>query len=226
MFGWYLREWYNVGIGVAIAVLACGVLVDLSTLQQIMLLSFAVLCLHEFEEYGWPGGFPSFMNRVMFPKIADRLGRQGGPSDRYILNQANSVFVNVAAAYPFYALPIFFPHLIWLGLAPILFNLMELVIHGGAATSATRSPYNPGLSTCLPWLALSIWYLAEVHRRHLATGADWGIAVGYLIAWTVIALPVSTFVLLSHRDSRYPFAPEELSRFEKYRRLIHTTIHP
>ena len=137
MFRWYLREWYNVGIGVAIAVLACGVLVDLSTLQQIMLLSFAVLCLHEFEEYGWPGGFPSFMNRVMFPKIADRLGRQGGPSDRYILNQANSVFVNVAAAYPFYALPIFFPHLIWLGLAPILFNLMELVIHGGAATSAT-----------------------------------------------------------------------------------------
>lgn len=92
--------------------------------------------------------------------------------------------------------------------------------------SATRSPYNPGLSTCLPWLALSACYLAEVYRQHLMTGADWGIAVGYLIAWTVIALPLSTFVLLSDRDSRYPFAPEELSRFEKCGRLIRTTIHP
>jgi hypothetical protein len=226
MFRWYLRDWYNVGIGVAIAALACGVLVNLGTLQQILLLSFAVLCLHEFEEYGWPGGFPSLMNRVMFPKIASRLGRAGGPSDRYILNQANSVFVNVVAAYPFYALPIFFPHLIWLGLAPILFNLMELVLHGGVATSAMKAPYNPGLATSLVWLVLSVWYIAEIYHQGLVTGADWGIAVGYLIAWMVIALPVGTFILLSDRDSPYPFTTEELSRFEKYRRLIHTTIHP
>ncbi len=35
-----------------------------------------------------------------------------------------------------------------------------------------------------------------------------------------------SFILLSDRDSPYPFTAEELSRFEKYRRLIHTTIHP
>jgi hypothetical protein len=134
--------------------------------------------------------------------------------------------VNVAAAYPFYALPIFFPHLIWLGLAPILFNLMELVIHGGIATSVTKAPYNPGLATSLVWLILTVWYVAELYRQSLVTGGDWGIAIGYLIAWTVLALPVFTFVLLSDRNSRYPFTSEELSRFEKYRRFIHTTIHP
>jgi hypothetical protein len=121
--------------------------------------------------------------------------------------------------------PIFFPHLIWLGLAPILFNLMELLIHGGAL-AATKGPYNPGLLSCLPWLILSVWYIAKVTTDNLASGADWGIAVGYLLVWVILALPVGTFVLLSDRNSRYPFAPEELSRFEKYTRILHTTIHP
>ncbi|TCC50401.1 HXXEE domain-containing protein [Kribbella pittospori] len=223
---WYVRHFYDVGLAVGFIALACGVLVSLDTLQQILLLSFAVLCVHEFEEYGWPGGFPSYMNRVMFPKIAARLGKESGPSDRYILNQVNSVFVNVLAAYPFYAVPIFFPDLIWLGLAPILFNLVELLIHGVGAVVATKSPYNPGLLSCLPWLVLSVWYIVEVTRNDLASGADWAIAVGYLIVWIVVALPVGTFVLLSDRNSRYPFAPEELSRFEKYTRRIHTVIHP
>jgi len=223
---WYLRHFYDVGIAVGFIALACGVLAELSTRQQILLLSFAVLCVHEFEEYGWPGGFPSYMNRVMFPKILARLRKEPGPSDRYILNQVNSVWVNVVAGYPFYILPVFLPGLIWLGLAPILFNLVELLLHGVAATTVTKSAYNPGLASCLPWLILSIWYIVEVTRNDLATGADWGLGVAYLLAWTILALPVGTFVLLSNRDSRYPFAAEELSRFEKYTRLIHTAIHP
>jgi hypothetical protein len=97
---WYRRHWYDVGLAVALAVLVCGVLVQLSTIQQILLLSFVVLLLHEFEEYGWPGGLPTFMNEVMRP---------GGRIDRYPVNQNNSVAVNVYAGYPFYALPIFFP---------------------------------------------------------------------------------------------------------------------
>jgi hypothetical protein len=223
---WYVRHFYDVGIGCAIIALACGVLADLDTLQQILLLSFAVLCLHEFEEYGWPGGFPGFMNRVMFPKILGRLGKEGGPSDRYILNQVNSTWVNVVAAYPLYVVPIFFPDLIWLGLAPILFNLMELMLHGVLAIAATKSPYNPGLASCLPWLVLSIWYLVEVTSNDLAVGSDWVWAVVYLLIWVILALPVGTFILLSNRESRYPFAPEELSKFDKYIHLVHTTSHP
>ena len=223
---WYLRHFYDIGIGVGFIALAWGVLAELDTRQQILLLSFAVLCLHEFEEYGWPGGFPAYMNRVMFPKILARLGKEPGRSDRYILNQVNSVWVNVIAGYPFYIVPIFFPDLIWLGLAPIMFNLVELVLHGFAAPTATKSAYNPGLVTCLPWLVLSIWYFVDVASNDLATGADWGIAVGYLLAWMILALPIGTFILLSDRDSRYPFTPGELSRFDKYVRHIRTVIHP
>lgn len=89
-------------------------------------------------------------------------------------------------------------------MAPILFNLMELVIHGGVATSAMKAPYNPGLATSLVWLILSVWYIIEIYHQHLVTGIDWWIAIGYLIAWTVIALPVGTFILLSDRDSPTP----------------------
>jgi len=223
---WYVRHFYDVGIGAALVALTWGVLAELDTLQQILLLSFAVLCLHEFEEYGWPGGFPSYMNRVMFPKIAGRLHIEPGPTDRYILSQFNSTWVNVVAAYPFYIVPIFFPHLIWLGLAPILFNVMEVLLHAIVAPIASKSPYNPGLLSCLPWLILTIWYIAEITSNDLASGSDWLWAVLYLLAWVIIALPIGTFVLLSDRNSRYPFDSAELSRFDKYTRLIRTTIHP
>jgi hypothetical protein len=222
---WYFRHFYDVGIGVALIALAWGVLIELDTLQKILLLSFAVLCIHEFEEYGWPGGFPSLMNRVMFPKISRKLGVEPGPPDRYVLNQFNSTYVNVFMGYPFYVLPIFFPDLIWLALAPILFNLFEVLIHT-AGSIAIKSPYAPGSVTCLPWLVLSGWYIAKVTSDGLATGGDWAIAVGYLVAWIIVALPLGTFVLLANRESRYPFDAEELSRVEKYTRLMHTALHP
>jgi hypothetical protein len=108
----------------------------------------------------------------------------------------------------------------------MMFSVGELLLHGVAATVATKGPYNPGLLSCLPWLILSVWYFIYVSANHLATGGDWGIAAVYQIAWIIIALPVGTFVLLSSRESRYPFDPEELSRFEKYTRHIRTVIHP
>ena len=80
---------------------------SLSTVQQILLLNFGVLLVHEFEEYEWPGGLPTFMNEVV---------RKSDRPDRYPLNQLNSLVINVPAAYAFYLIPLFFPHLIWLAL--------------------------------------------------------------------------------------------------------------
>ena len=214
---WYLRHWYDVGLGVCIVALAIGVVTDLNTLQQILLLSFAVLLLHEFEEYGWPGGIPSFMNEVM---------RRSDIPDRYPLNQLNSMVINVLAAYPFYLLPVFFPDAIWLGLAPILFGFLEVLLHCGGGFGAARALYNPGLVTVVPWLVLGIWYIAEINNQNAVTSSDWWIAVGYLIAWAVIFLALVTYVWLADRNSPYTFAPEEMTRFERYRHLVHKAVHP
>jgi hypothetical protein len=214
---WYRRHWYDVGLAVALAVLVCGVLVQLSTLQQILLLSFVVLLLHEFEEYGWPGGLPAFMNEVMRP---------GGRIDRYPVNQNNSVAVNVYAGYPFYALPIFFPRQIWLGLAPILFGFLENVLHLLLGSIKAKALYNPGLLTVAPWLVLGIWYLYEIYHHNLITATDWLIAVPYLAGWVGIFLAWMGYVLLADRESRFPFTTEEMSRFERYRHLVHSAVHP
>lgn len=210
---WYLRHWYDVGMLVALVALTCGVLIHLEVLQQILLLSFVVLLLHEYEEYHWPGGIPTFMNEVMRP---------GGEPDRYPLNQLNSMVINVIAAYPFYALPIFFPHLIWLGLAPILFGFLEVLLHGVAGAIKAKALYNPGLFTVVPWLILGIWYLGQVNSEGLITAGDWLIGVGYLIAWVVIFLALITYVWLADRNSPFVFAPEEMSRFERYRQFVHS----
>ena len=214
---WYLRHWYDVGLGVCIIALACGVLADLNTLQQILLLSFAVLLLHEFEEYGWPGGGATFMNEVMRPSDVP---------DRYPLNQLNSMVVNVLAGYPFYLLPVLFPHTIWLGLAPILFGYLEVLLHCGGGFLRAKVPYNPGLVTVVPWLVLSTWYIVEINRQDLITASDWWIASGYLLVFVVVLMGLVGYVLLADRNSPYRFAPEEISRFEKYRRFIHAHPHP
>jgi hypothetical protein len=214
---WYLRNWYNLGPAVTIVALGLGVFLDLSLLQRILLLSFALLPLHEFEEYGWPGGFPAFMNTVIM--------RSPQP-DRYPLNRLNSVVVNVIAAYPFYIVPIFLPHVIWLGLAPMLFNFGELLIHLGGGVIVSRAAYSPGFATIWPWAAVSIWYIVEISSHAQITGWDWLIAVVYMVVWTLVSLPLLTFRILARRNSSHPFDDVELGRINKYIRLVHRAIHP
>lgn len=213
---WYIRHFYDVGLALAVVVLGVGVILQMDTLQTILLLNFALVLLHEFEEYHWPGGFPYFLNGVM-------LNSDDPP--RWRLNQLSSFILNVPAAYIFYVLPVFFPHVIWLGLAPVLFNFAEGLLHGIAATARARAAYNPGLITVVPWLAVSIWYIYEINSRGLAAAADWWIAVAYVVVFVVIFLGLLTYVILPNRNSTFPFADEELSRFERYRRLV-GAAHP
>jgi len=129
--------------------------------------------------------------------------RKSDRPDRYPLNQLNSLVINVPAAYAFYLIPLFFPHLIWLALRTILFNFLELLLHCGGGFGLARSPYNPGLLTVIPWLALAIWYLVEAD----ITASDWWIAIAYMLGFVIIFLGLVTYVLLASRESPYPSHP-------------------
>ena len=136
----YRRNWYYVGGGLFV-VLAIALAIlwnDMSVLRKLMWISFIALLVHQFEEYAWPGGFPAIMNIAWQPK-------DGGKSDRCPLNQQSALFVNVFVAYPFYILPILFPNLIWLGLAPILFGMGQFGVHGILINRKMRSIYNLSL---------------------------------------------------------------------------------
>ena len=135
----FRRHWYDMGAIVAIGAIVALIVLwpQMGMLQRLLLLNFIVLLVHQYEEYGWPGGEPAIMNMVLKPSTTP---------ERYPLNQNSAMVVNVLAAYGFYLVPVFFPTVIWLGLAPVLFGILQLVVHGIVTKVKLRSVYNPGLA--------------------------------------------------------------------------------
>jgi Protein of unknown function with HXXEE motif len=207
------RHWYNVG-----AVIAAGALVYLllgwstmGVLRRLLLLNFIVLLLHQFEEYGWPGGFPAIMNRVLRPSPVP---------DRYPLNQNGAMAINVIAAYGFYLVPVFFPTVIWLGLAPVLFGMLQFIGHGIVMNVKLRSVYNPGLAAVtLGHVPIGVCYLYYLHTNGFVNGRDWFFGVTYMFAFIYFGLIKLNFTWLSDPNSPYPFAQEEMRRFDVSRKL-------
>ena len=202
------RHWYSLGLAVAIIALAWGVMSDLTKLQWILLLNFVVLLLHQFEEYAWPGGEPWIINEVMQPK--------GSRPDRYPLNQNNALVINVPMAWSFYLMPVFFPAAIWVSLAPVVFGFSQFAAHGIANNRKLKTLYNPGLAAVvLGHIPLGIWYLREVQT----SGREWAFAMVYVALFVVVGMLKVGYGLLADENSAYPFAPEEMERFGRRRRL-------
>jgi hypothetical protein len=181
---------------------------DLTRVQWILLLNCVVLLLHQFEEYAWPGGEPWIINEVMQPKASR--------PDRYPLNQNNAFVINVPIAWSFYLLPVFFPETVWVGLAPVLFGFGQLVVHGVTNNRKLKTIYNPGLAAVvLGHIPLGVWYLREVQT----SGRDWAFAILYMAAFMAVGMMKVGYGLLADENSAYPFAPEEMERFGRRRRL-------
>lgn len=216
----FVRDhWFDAGLVLGALALGWAVLARFEGLQLILLLNLVVLFVHQFEEYRWPGGEPWILNEV--------FQRQGGPADRFPVNKANTAFVNTAA-WVFYLLPVIFPQVIWLGLAPVLMGMVgQLVVHGVITNRKLKSWYNPGLgAVALGHVPLGIWYLVEVYRQGGIGWADWLFGLLYLAAFMGIVMQWLTTVVLADRNSPHPFSPAEMSRFDRERRLARAGISP
>lgn len=205
----FRRHWYSVGLVVGAVALGWAFLGNLTTIQFILLLNFVVLMVHQFEEYGWPGGFPWIMNEVIGPKSSR--------PDRYLLNQNSVFFINVPLAWPFYFLPVLFPNMIWLGVSVVvLFGLGQLIFHGIVSNLKLKTFYNPGLAAVvLGHLPLGIWYLVEVYSKGPISVRDWVFAVVMVACFIGIGMVAIGFNLMADKHSEYPFAPEEMERWNR-----------
>jgi hypothetical protein len=182
------RHWYILGLALAIIALAWGLMSDLTEVQWILLLNFVALPLHQFEEYGWPGGFPWIYNEVVAPS--------GGPPDRFPLNQNSALFINVTA-WPFCFTPVLFPDQRSLGLAMALFAFGQLVYHGVVTNRKFKRLYNPGLAlVVLGQVLLGIWYLTEIYSKSTVTLAEWGGAIVYLGSFMGVVMQLIGFKVL------------------------------
>lgn len=61
---------------------------------------------------------------------------------------------------------------------------------------------------------LGIWYLVEVYSKGTMTLRDWLFAAVYIGCFIVIGMTKIGHTLLAHKDSPYPFAADEMERFD------------
>ena len=212
MLNFIRRHWYSLGLVFTALTLGYAFFGDLGSVQRILLLNFAVLTLHQFEEYGRPGGEAWITNEVMQPK--------GNLPDRYPLNQHNAFVMNVPLAWSFFLLPVFFPNMIWLGLAPTLFGFIQFVVHGVVTNLKLKTFYNPGLAAVvLGHVPVGIWYLVEVYSIDTISFGNWFAAIVYMACFMGIGMMTIGCRLLADENSPYPFARAEMERFDRDRRF-------
>jgi len=207
------RNWYNIGGVVAIVAIACLFIFwnYMAVLQKLMLMSFIAILIHQFEEYGFPGGEPAITNMVMQPSDTP---------DRYPLNQNSAMIVNVLITYTVYLMPVFFSKVIWLGLAPILMGFMQFIMHGILTNKNMKTIYNPGLGAVIfLHIPIGIYYIYYIVSNGLISGLDWIIAFIYLIIIVRVLLGKLTYDWLADKNSKYAFAEEEMKRFHVKEKL-------
>ena len=207
-----LSHFYNISVFIGLAIIAYTIYDwdNLHYLSALALLNLAVLNFHFYEEFGFPGGFPYFAN-MMF-------GYKNSPKpERYPLNQMSAFLTNWGTALVMYLPPVFFPDKIWLGLTPILFGTMQVVVHGIVNNKMLKTWYNGGLATAIfGHLPIAIFYIKHISENNLATVWDYVIAFVLMVVWYVVGIRIIINKSFESLDSPYPFAPEEMKRFEKF----------
>ena len=200
------RHWHDIGLVSAIVAGAYLIFAwnELVLLQRLLILNFIVVLLHQFEEYSWPGGFPAVANMVLFssPK-----------PDRYRLNQNSSMVANLIFAYVFYLLPVFFPNMIWLGLATVFNGIFQFFGHAVYVNIRLRSFYSPGVATnVFGWLPIGIIYIQHILVNNLVDSRDWLLGIVWMVVFYFLNFILIEQILLGDKNSPYPFDPDEMKR--------------
>jgi hypothetical protein len=168
--GWHYISVYLAGATALIAIFGTG-----DTLQKLLLASIAVMFLHFFEEFGFPGGFPWMGVKVL-------LSSDEMDSSKWDCNNLNSMFGNWGFLFFIYILPVLFPNIRFLTLAAMLFNIAELVIHLILFNVKQKTLYNPGLVTAVFGLApIACYYFMKIFDQHFYIWYDYIIAIICLV---------------------------------------------
>ncbi|MDI2035158.1 HXXEE domain-containing protein [Paenarthrobacter nitroguajacolicus] len=220
---WFLRHWYDIGGVLVIPTLLWAMLGNLPTLQLILVLNLAVIFIHQFEEYRFPGGEPWVLNEVFM-----RKGNPTAPVDRLPTNELSSIWIN-GMAWVLYFVAALFPDQVWLGLAPILMGFpAQFVVHGIITNRKLKAWYNPGLgAVVLGHLPLAIWYVVAVYQEGLIRWWDWGIGILLLGFFMGFVMQLVGFHILAPRGTeKHYYAAAEYNKWDRVRRLQRAGITP
>ena len=147
---------------------------SISTLQQLVFLFAIALTLHEWEEMHYPGGFVEMIVSKLKLPLQD-------------LNTPKLILFLVTVFIAF--VPLFFPNVAWLAMAPLLVGVVEAIAH----TAATRmNPsgrfYSPGMVTALVcMLPVSIYGIYFIVSNGLMQPIEWLYSLLYLFVPLIVA---------------------------------------
>ncbi|MBQ4405251.1 MAG: HXXEE domain-containing protein [Selenomonadaceae bacterium] len=162
-----INSWHNVSLALAIVTAAFAVFLVEDTIQKILLGSIAILFLHFFEEFGFPGGFPWMGVKVL-------LGSKEMNSTKWNCNNLNSMFGNWSFLLLVYFLPLVLPDVHFLLLAAMIFSILELIMHLILFNVKQRTLYNLGLLTGVFGLApIAIYYFVNFFDRNFYVWSDY-----------------------------------------------------
>ncbi|WP_028544297.1 HXXEE domain-containing protein [Paenibacillus taiwanensis] len=204
----FLRKYWS-DLGMLIGVIVCvslGVYGNsMSELSILLWLSFVAILVHQYEEYRWPGYFAGLFNVVIFK--SDR-------PDRYPLNTQSAMIINLIIAYVFYLLPVFFPNVIWLALAPIFMGFFQFIWHGIFANMKTKTIYNPGLFAVVTLhLPIGGWYIYHIVTYQLVNTLDWILGTIYFFV-AVYILIIKGNMWLKDKNSQHSFSDKQLGPYK------------
>ncbi|GAO99559.1 HXXEE domain-containing protein [Fructobacillus ficulneus] len=204
---------------ILLVVTACFMLLEWSSLtvdHQLAYVLFFGMCLHQLEEYRFPGGFVWGQNTVAL---------NSDMPDRYPGNRLSAVFVDVFAMF------ISAPFLYWhytssMAMIFAIFAMIEVVIHILFGTMALmkfkdqgkETIYFPGSFTSWVFFApFGIVLIYKLVDNNLMTGNAWWWTVGILVAYFIFgfALP---FLAFANRNTPYVYdqEPREGFYFQRY----------
>lgn len=177
------KHWFDLGGALAVVTLLLLIFfhADLSAYQMVLWISFASLCLHQVEEYRFPGTLPGMINTVMFH--SDR-------PDRYPLNMRTAMLINTGLGWGTYLLAaLLAERAIWLGIATILISLGNVVAHTFLFNLKGHSWYNAGVATCwLFFVPVACFFFRALYGEHPATITDWSIGLPLGIVLNIAVL--------------------------------------
>lgn len=160
--------WLSTVMGLGVIVFLILRWNDITMLQRIVGLYFCAISLHEWEEMKFPGGF--------IDMVLSGIGFE-------LKNPAVAKLALFAVEMFIAFVPLFFPALIWMSVAPIILGVVETIAHL-AATRMNKSKkfYSPGLITAvfvmLPISVYGLWYV--VSQQLMVPGINWLWSVLYL----------------------------------------------
>ena len=122
--------------------------------------------------------------------------------------------INVLASLIFYFLPVFFPNILWLSFAPVVFGLLQFVVHAIITPKKIDNRfYSPGLgAVILGHVPIACYWFYYTMTKGQLTLLDVVFGVVYLMLFVAGFMMKMGYGLLKSPTSPYPFPKAEFER--------------